>query len=1072
MARKRALKDKTVSYANDEDYKDEVIDIKTTKKARSTDALVERNKELREEAARMLPFRSAYFKKHMKAFRPFVSEAAVKKYTEGVVKVEPLEHKPLTEQPKCIVNGTMRPYQLEGLNWFIEKHDNGVGGLLGDEMGLGKTLQVISFLGYLKHARKMNGPHLIVGPLSILSSWMNEIKRWCPTLRAVRFHGPKVEQQRMIKEVMMGGNFDVCVTTFEMILSAEHFFKTRFTWRYMIIDESHRIKNEKTLAADVLRRITYYGVFLLTGTPMQNNLHELWSLLNFMYPDLFSSSTPFDEAFKLGTNSHVIDAEKLSQVQDLLKPLMLRRLKTHVESSMPPKTETKVLVPLSEYQRFWYTRLLAKDCGVLEQVEKAAEDYNSNDERDLGKQWKSLMSLMMQLRKCCQHPFLFPGAEPEPIVNSEDLIRSSGKMVVLDKLLKKLHAGGHRVLIFSQFIKMLDILEDYCALRDWTYTRLCGSTPRARRNLNIHLFNAKQSPTFIFLISTRAGGLGINLATADTVIFFDSDFNPQADLQAQDRSHRIGQTKEVRVYRLVSEATMEERMVARAEKKLLLTALMNSEGDESALNLSEKADAAFEILASIKFGADRIFNRRPGDDISDQDIDAILDRSAKLCKADAKSEESEDEDNAPSSLASVQTTTNVTSNPATSIVSMAMREFEGVNYSAKSQKEIAAEFKKKFNLEQGNGEYAAFFPTSEAPVHRLKPDLSSYKHEDICFICKDGGEVILCEKCPRIYHKECLGLDRVPPGKWYCPLHRCVDCGRSPSLAGGVLFWCLKCPNAYCDDHLPFNVQYVAQCEEHEELGFSIPNCASYVLCGGAECETFKEDLAADGQPNTPWKSLEVEVQNALRHVPAVGSLPLASLHGLRDKFEDMGQGSGILASLYQAIYQRKAKRKTVIDELLQWAGEFPVAPTASSESNPSNDGTSPSPSPSPCPSPSPPPPSTHEQLERIARAFLSIRNSVTSWKKSFIISASNALGLRLREDKCSSDSARLYRDSDRPEDMADHLSAFLVGPIDELRIWPPNVDLLASLKRTSPPPLVQTSETSEDSDAVSNDGA
>merc|ERR1719379_2815811 len=251
------------------------------------------------------------------------------------------------------------------------------------------------------------------------------------------------------------------------------------------------------------------------------------------------------------------------QLHRLLRPFLLRRLKVEVEKSLPPKKETILKIGMSEMQLKWYKNLMQKDIDAI----------NGAGERS------RLLNIVMQLRKCCNHPYLFQGAEPGPPFTTDmHLIENSGKMVLLDKLLPKLQARDSRVLIFSQMTRLLDILEDYCLFRGYKYCRIDGSTDGVVRQEAIDAYNCEGSEKFVFLLSTRAGGLGISLATADTVILYDSDWNPQADLQAQDRAHRIGQKKPVSVYRLVTENSIEEKIVERAQTKLKLDAMVVQSG--------------------------------------------------------------------------------------------------------------------------------------------------------------------------------------------------------------------------------------------------------------------------------------------------------------------------------------------------------------------------------------------------------------------------------------------------------------------------------------------------------------
>ncbi|KAL2464117.1 putative chromatin-remodeling complex ATPase chain [Forsythia ovata] len=506
----------------------------------------------------------------------------------------------LLAQPSCI-QGKMRDYQLAGLNWLIRLYENGINGILADEMGLGKTLQTISLMGYLHEFRGITGPHMVVAPKSTLGNWMNEIKRFCPLLRAVKFLGNPDERKYIREELLVAGKFDVCVTSFEMAIKEKSALR-RFSWRYIIIDEAHRIKNENSLLSKTMRLYSTNYRLLITGTPLQNNLHELWSLLNFLLPEIFSSAETFDEWFQIsGENDQ---QEVVQQLHKVLRPFLLRRLKSDVEKGLPPKKETILKVGMSQMQKQYYKALLQKDLEVV----------NAGGER------KRLLNIAMQLRKCCNHPYLFQGAEPGPPYTTGDhLIENAGKMVLLDKLLPKLKERDSRVLIFSQMTRLLDILEDYLMLRGYLYCRIDGNTGGEDRDASIEVFNKPGSEKFVFLLSTRAGGLGINLATADVVILYDSDWNPQVDLQAQDRAHRIGQKKEVQVFRFCTEYTIEEKVIERAYKKLALDALVIQQGRLA----EQKTVNKDELLQMVRFGAEMVFSCKDST-ITDEDIDRII----------------------------------------------------------------------------------------------------------------------------------------------------------------------------------------------------------------------------------------------------------------------------------------------------------------------------------------------------------------------------------------------------------------------------------------------------------------
>ncbi|PIO72732.1 protein, SNF2 family [Teladorsagia circumcincta] len=488
------------------------------------------------------------------------------------------------------------------------------------EQGLGKTLQTIALLGYMKHYKNMASPHLVIVPKSTLKNWMNEFAKWCPSIVTCCVIGDEKERNDVIHNVILPQKFDVCCTTYEMVLKVKTQLK-KLVWKYIIIDEAHRIKNEKSKLSEVVREIKSKNRLLITGTPLQNNLHELWALLNFLLPDMFSSSEDFDSWFTDGSMQG--NADIISRLHKVLQPFLLRRIKSDVEKSLLPKKEVKIYVGLSKMQREWYTKVLMKDIDVINgagKVEKAR-----------------LMNILMHLRKAANHPYLFDGAEPgPPYTTDQHLVDNSGKMVVLDKLLAKLKQQGSRVLIFSQFSRILDLLEDYCWWRQYQYCRLDGNTAHVDRQESIDAFNAPNSEKFIFMLTTRAGGLGINLATADVVVIFDSDWNPQSDLQAMDRAHRIGQKKQVRVFRLITENTVDERIIERAEVKLRLDSIVIQQGR---IAEAQKTLGKDDMINMIRHGAELVFATKDST-ITDDDIDVILERAeVKTAELNAKMEE-------------------------------------------------------------------------------------------------------------------------------------------------------------------------------------------------------------------------------------------------------------------------------------------------------------------------------------------------------------------------------------------------------------------------------------------------
>ncbi|OIW18941.1 hypothetical protein TanjilG_25384 [Lupinus angustifolius] len=504
----------------------------------------------------------------------------------------------LTEQPKELKGGSLFPHQLEALNWLRKCWYKSKNVILADEMGLGKTISACAFISALYSEFKVVLPCLVLVPLSTMRNWLSEFATWAPDVNVVEYHG-RAKGRAVIRQYEWhasdpsGSNkkteaykLNVLLTTYEMILADSSLLRG-VPWEVLVVDEAHRLKNAQSKLFSLLNTFSFQHRVLLTGTPLQNNLGEMYNLLNFLQPASFPSLASFEEKFNaLGTT------EKVNELKKLVAPLMLRRLKKDAMQNIPPKTERMVPVELSSIQAEYYRAMLTKNYQLLRNIGK-------------GVAHKSMMNIVMQLRKVCNHPYLIPGTEPESgsvEFLHEMRIKASAKLTLLHSMLKILYREGHRVLIFSQMTKLLDILEDYLNVEfgPKTYERVDGSVSVTDRQAAITRFNQDKS-RFVFLLSTRSCGLGINLASADTVIIYDSDFNPHADIQAMNRAHRIGQSKRLLVYRLVVRASVEERILQLAKKKLML--------DQLFVNKSENQK---EIEGILKWGTEELFNDSPG----------------------------------------------------------------------------------------------------------------------------------------------------------------------------------------------------------------------------------------------------------------------------------------------------------------------------------------------------------------------------------------------------------------------------------------------------------------------------
>jgi SWI/SNF-related matrix-associated actin-dependent regulator of chromatin subfamily A member 5 len=903
-----------------------------------------------------------------------------------------VEYKELKEQPKG-VTATMKPYQLSGLSYLVHLNNNGFSGILGDEMGLGKTLQTLSLFQYLEEQDRKQGitseelrPYLVICPLSVLNSWVTEAQRWVPELKVLRFHGAASERDRL-KRVASGmedlkGNetlqsknrkasrkaglkvsksatenesssYKIIVTTYDTFAAEKSWFKTSFVWRYCVLDEGHKIKSSVTQISTVLRNISSEYRLILTGTPLQNNLTEMWALLAWLYPDIFieNTQTLFKESFDL--NRGKVNRQTMDDARRLLELVMLRRMKDSpsVNLGLPPKEEILLYVPLTPMQRFWYTRLLTRvDNAMLNELfadgknkEKAAiqqdrqedqllqrvENLQSDSAGDQGEweetttimrqamekeqnntevksAWQKLMNLIMQLRKCCSHPYLLPGVAPDPYYIGDHIIRASGKFILLEKLLKHtVFEQGKKVLIFSGFTRTLDYTEDLLSIisnhgQRFKFLRLDGSTARAKRNLDIRLFNQESSEYKVMLLSTRAGGLGINLTSAQDVIFLDEDWNPQITLQAEARAHRIGQTKKVTIYKLCTQGTVEEQMMGRIRKKLYLSAkitesMRNIHSEHMDGKVKDKArgrPSLGEDMPQMDTSQLKTLVRRGAQALSHPDIDATemvswdLETMMERCRdkpADAVLSE------AVNSEADEEKWLSVMERVECAVLDgkRYQRQMDAKATAASKNilpDSITREDRRKgknttvmvdgyaINKESMNCGAWEAVPTMAGKDARLAEPVRDkrreFSHEDHCLVCFEGADVahvIKCKSCPRGYHHDCLEPKYQAKVKgfngFFCPQHMCCECDKGTQDAGGLIFRCRWCPQGFCEDCLDWNKTELigTNLPEFEILGEAPTTGGFYVKC--PSCVLLCEENA-EQQAWTEGKEKEYKEQH------------------------------------------------------------------------------------------------------------------------------------------------------------------------------------------------------------------
>lgn len=553
--------------------------------------------------------------------RDYIHTPAQKTLTRHLSNVRKMNFDPdlvRKSQPEIMTGGQIMDYQLDGMNWMYYIWYRRQNAILADEMGLGKTIQVIGLFATLIQHHKC-WPFLVVVPNSTCPNWRKEIKQWVPSVRVVTYYGSSFARKLAQEHEMFSGDAHdlgchVVVTSYEtMIDNASRRLLSKVPWAGLIVDEGQRLKNDKSHLYEALLKMRFPFKVLLTGTPLQNNIRELFNVLQFCDPTL--------DAETLEAKYGVLSKENIPELHDMIRPFFLRRTKAQVLTFLPPVAQIIVPVSMSVVQKKLYKSILAKNPLLIKAIFQRSGDQGlKQTERH------NLNNILMQLRKCLCHPFVYSKAIEEHTSNTtayhRQLVEAAGKFQLLQLMLPKLQQRGHRVLIFSQFLDNLDLVEDFLDGLELQYRRLDGRMSSLEKQKQIDDFNADDSPYFAFLLSTRSGGIGINLASADTVIIMDPDFNPHQDMQALSRAHRIGQKNKVLVFQLMIRGSAEEKILQICKKKMVLDHVLID-------RMIAEEDDGRDLESILRHGAQALFeNDDSGDVLYDSEaVDKLLDRS-------------------------------------------------------------------------------------------------------------------------------------------------------------------------------------------------------------------------------------------------------------------------------------------------------------------------------------------------------------------------------------------------------------------------------------------------------------
>lgn len=585
-----------------------------------------------EEGERWADFKSAYDDWVIKHYVHTPSQSTLRRHLQTIRNKNFETDLLKNAQPTTLTGGQLMDYQLEGMNWLYYQWYKSQNCILADEMGLGKTIQLIAYFALMVQDHRC-WPFLVVVPNSTCPNWRREIKKWAPTLRAVTYFGssiarklaqdyelfPKDEEE---KERMKSSPRDksqskdlrahIVITSYESVVEEKARQNLqKVAWAGLVVDEGQRLKSEKNLLYENLSKMKFPFKVLLTGTPLQNNARELFNLLQFLDPKI--------NAATMDAKYETLTKENVPQLHELIRPFFLRRTKVQVLTFLPPMAQIILPVTMSVVQKKLYKSILAKNPQLMKSIFSRAGNVAQKERVNLN-------NILMQLRKTLCHPFVYnrdiEERSYELAVSHRNLVEASSKLQLLQLMLPKLQERGHRVLLFSQFLANLDILEDFLDGLGLQYRRLDGSINSLEKQKRIDDFNAPNSPYFAFLLSTRAGGVGINLASADTVIIMDPDFNPHQDIQALSRAHRIGQKNKVLVFQIMTRGSAEEKIMQMGKKKMALDHVLIQKMDQ-------EDEAGMDLESILRHGAEALFDDdNTGDIVYDSaSVDKLLERS-------------------------------------------------------------------------------------------------------------------------------------------------------------------------------------------------------------------------------------------------------------------------------------------------------------------------------------------------------------------------------------------------------------------------------------------------------------